>query len=1004
MNKYESLNDYISFNINFKSSINLYLSLNKADKINSYIPTKSSVQILKDYLNSVLKGTEQASLLIGPYGKGKSHLFLVVISILSLDRTKANYKIISDLIKRIDDGSELGHEVAGLINKAWKMKPMLPVLIQNLQGDLKQSFLYAINESLKRNNLEKVFPDTFYSHAAKRISEWEKDFPSTYKAFIKELENRKINMSDFKIDLSDFSRKSLEVFMEIHPTITSGSVFNPLVEDDVLPLYKSISEILVEDYGYSGLFIVFDEFSKFIEGQEENRVGTNMKFLQDICELACNSSNAKVHITMIAHKSIKEYGKYISKDIINAFTGIEGRIVEKHFVTSSKNNYELIKDAIIKDEKKLSKIPNNSNYFGEKITKEYYEVPFFKRNFEVDDFKSIILKGCYPLNPIASYLLLNISEKVAQNERTLFTFISNDEPNSMFRFVKNHKGERPWLVGVDSIYDYFSGLFKKDVNNEVVHNEWLNAEYAISKCKGKEEKIILKVLALFLIVDKHDELPANEKLLSLASGLPEAASVISELEKANVIYRKGATNSFVFKTRAGASLKKEIKRQRAVIGDNINYNKVFSIVEQKRFIIPQRYNTKTSMTRYFRYEYLNVDEFLSINNESSFFNLDDEFCDGKVIALFSFNDIDQDVVKKHYKKLNSRRIIVLCPKKAFKESKRAIDLEIVLGLKESNFTEDNEVMTRELPLYEEDLIKQLKNHLFKIYSSEDCKIFYLTQKGQIAKKNIKNVSEAVNLCCEYIYTKTPIINNELINRRLINTGQTKKARNNIITTILKGEDSEKYYEGTNQEATIYRALYVNTGLKDNNESEELKEVISLIDSFIDESSGNKLNFRSIVDKLTMAPYGLRLGIIPLYFAWVLSKRKEDIVVYFDEKEVMVNADIIVNAIYNPADYELFVSAEDTEKERYIKRLNKLFEVDNQINLGENRIKNIVTCIQRWFRELPQITRNFSDLNGLNYKEDELLSVKRFKNLIQRIEVNPYELLFIQIPEVFELSD
>ena len=53
---------------------------------------------------------------------------------------------------------------------------------------------------------------------------------------------------------------------------------------------------------------------------------------------------------------LKEYGKYLSNDIINAFTGIEGRIIERFFVTSSKNNYELVKHAIIKAEDKLREI------------------------------------------------------------------------------------------------------------------------------------------------------------------------------------------------------------------------------------------------------------------------------------------------------------------------------------------------------------------------------------------------------------------------------------------------------------------------------------------------------------------------------------------------------------------------------------------------------------------------------------------------------------------------
>lgn len=52
---------------------------------------------------------------------------------------------------------------------------------------------------------------------------------------------------------------------------------------------------------------MFDEFSKFIEGQNNIAAGTNMHLLQSMCELATDSKNAQVFITMVAHKSIKEY-------------------------------------------------------------------------------------------------------------------------------------------------------------------------------------------------------------------------------------------------------------------------------------------------------------------------------------------------------------------------------------------------------------------------------------------------------------------------------------------------------------------------------------------------------------------------------------------------------------------------------------------------------------------------------------------------------------------------
>ena len=197
------------------------------------------------------------------------------------------------------------------------------------------------------------------------------------------------------------------------------------------------------------------------------------------------------------------------------FTGIEGRIIEKYFVTSSKNNYELIKNAIVKDDSKLLNIPHYEKYLGKEKFKEFYSLPAFRSGFDETEFKNVIFNGCYPLNPIAAYLLLNISEKVAQNERTLFTFISNDEPHSMARFVSEHTLDKEWSIGADLIYEYFSALFKKDVVNEFIHNIWLSAEYAIDKCDTEDQRKIVKALAVILIVNKEDEIPATEKYLKL---------------------------------------------------------------------------------------------------------------------------------------------------------------------------------------------------------------------------------------------------------------------------------------------------------------------------------------------------------------------------------------------------------------------------------------------------------------------------------------------------------
>ncbi len=556
---------------------------------------------------------------------------------------------------------------------------------------------------------------------------------------------------------------------------------------------------------------------------------------------------------------------------------------------------------------------------------------------------------------IAAYLLLNISEKVAQNERTLFTFISNDEPHSMARFVSEHTLDKEWSIGADLIYEYFSALFKKDVVNEFIHNIWLSAEYAIDKCDTEDQRKIVKALAVILIVNKEDEIPATEKYLKLCINASDPEQALMELKKKEFIYKKNSTDSYVFKTRAGSELKAEIKRQRELKGENVNYSKVLLDVTGNYFIIPRKYNTVKMMTRYFTNEFMSVDDFLNITSSTA---LLDNTLDGKVITLYSFSRIKQEAVKQHLLELAEKRLVVICPKKGLKAKKQLKDYEIISDLKGNQvFTNNNEILKRELPLLLDDLTTELEIIIGDVYEDDlDTKVLYF-DGGRIKNAKSGNVEKAVNECCLNVYTSTPIINNEMVNRAEIGTAQTKKARLNIVQAILSHTDTPEFYRGSNQEATIYRSLFCVTGIVDGDIREDIQLVIDEINRYIDSCCDKKVSVKGMVYKLVKAPYGMRAGVIPFYLAYVLANRREDIIVYFSNKEVQITSDIVVNMCEQPEDYAVYVSKEDLQKEKYISELNMLFEVDDNWNLSSNRIKDIIICMQRWFRSLQQATRN-----------------------------------------------
>lgn len=994
------LSDIVKLNANFKNAINLYLNLNKDEKVDSYIPTKSSVNILSRYLDSVYSNKCQSTILIGPYGKGKSHLLLVLLAILSMERNERNCKLIESLIKKIE---RVDTDSANLVSKIWSERgKFLPVIVMNSQDDLNQAFMIALNDALKREQLESIMPKTYFSYANETIARWKKDYPETYKEYCALLQKNNMTDEEMKAGLVQCDASKLQLFRLIYPELTSGSVFNPLAGGDVLPMYKSVADKLREEYGYSGIYIVFDEFSKYIEGQDKHSAGNNMKLLQDICELANESKETQVFLTMVAHKSIKEYGKYLSDATINAFTGIEGRIEEILFITSSKNNYELIQNAISSDEDQLQNVPQYNKYFSQDVIDEYYRIAAFRSSFTLKDFEKIIVKGCYPLSPVAAYALLNISEKVAQNERTLFTFISKDEPFSMAKYVKEHPAPnaREWIITPDLVYDYFKNIFKKEVYNEFIHTEWLNAEYAISKVSEYNKIKMLKTLAIINIINKFDEMPATEEILILTSGVPAGKDTLDSLEQSKLIYKKGSNNCYSFKTRAGSELKNEIKRRRGNKGNNVNISSVLERISNTPYILPKRYNYENAMTRYFKFEYLSVEEFLKISDARVFFS-EKRFQDGKVIALYNSDDVDcTEKVKKKVLDFQCENLIIIYSKKKFEFQKQATDYEIIQDIKNDVlFMKDNEVLHKEISIMEEEIEKEIGMYLEDEFG-ENATYYtaYFDGENWIFEYNL-SLAKTVDVVCSNFYNMTMLINNELINKQNINTAPIKKARKTIVDTIINKQSTEMFMNGTSAESTIYRAVMVNSGVLDSSKDVKTNAVLNLFDEYFEQCIESKRSFACFVDKYISAPYGMRRGVLPILLAYKISKRSEDIVVYYDDREMQIDSDTIVNMCEFPDEYSLFISRENADKEKYIQELSELFPIDATSNISGNRINCVLIGMQRWYRALPQNAKNIRKVS--NYIEDEQVVKKlpKVKKVLQQLDVNAYEIIFKIIPSI-----
>lgn len=86
----------------------------------------------------------------------------------------------------------------------------------------------------------------------------------------------------------------------------------------------------MKQYGYSGLYVVYDEFSKYLEANITEASLSDTKTLQDFAE-KCNRSGAtQLHLMLISHKEIANYIDKLPKQKVDGWRGVSERFKHIH--------------------------------------------------------------------------------------------------------------------------------------------------------------------------------------------------------------------------------------------------------------------------------------------------------------------------------------------------------------------------------------------------------------------------------------------------------------------------------------------------------------------------------------------------------------------------------------------------------------------------------------------------------------------------------------------------
>jgi hypothetical protein len=709
---------------------------------------------------------------------------------------------------------------------------------------------------------------------------------------------------------------------------------------------------------FDSVLLVWDEFGRHLETLLSDGRAGELIHLQTMAEIAARQTKIPLTIALLTHRGIHQYSSSAPQAIKTEWAKVEGRFECIQYVDDSKEMYRLIAESV-RDRRPSSPTASERKWLHSVVTTAR-PLGVFKE-LSLSAAKELV-ESAYPLHPFALYALPRVAARVSQNERTIFSFLA--------------QGSFRQIVGLDSVYDYFSDSMRADTGAGGAHRQYLETETAIRRASSDAEVETLKAACLLALGLAGERGRVSKDVLCTAIARPsdraDTQSTVKKLiEKKLLLHRQhGGEVSVWHGTDVDLRGALEDRKDRGRVG--------FNVLDFIRKELPAptwrpvQFNDDFHIKRFMIGRYLSATQFEAAIDQPGTSSLAFEGADGCILFVLAETTGDQQRASGlAQSKPFDRGIVIAVPQKEVPLGEAALDVACL-----EQMLRDPDLIGKD-PLVEVELKHLLDDARGYLHRSVD-QLFMPQPGGPVFWHRGKahqpsapaDLRSWLSQVIGEIYERTPKINNEMVNRRRV-SAPVANARKKLEMAILERTGLEGLgIEGNFPDASVFRTVLLNTGLyvKDSSGSWRFADPSELSDPglhvvweqfrrFFQESSpGGGKPFRSLFASLQGAPIGLRAGVIPILvaaafraFPAAISLRRNG--AYVDD----ILPSIIEDICRHPDEFSLDVlepSARETEIIRGVR--NVFSDHDPGITAQRDVVRAAFDSLRAWVNSLPPV--------------------------------------------------
>ncbi len=1006
----------------FQRSINLAYDAGNADYVAGYIPTPNGAKALASILDGTLSNTAQRShVLHAAYGSGKSLVGLVLGVFANHDlRYQDAITIVSDRLKRT-----FPEEAQHIKNYLDSGNRLLPVILSGNEGHLGMALARALTRALVQQGISNLRPHTQFQAALDVISLWEASYPDAYRQLQVRLSEKALSLTEFLEGLRGFEGDALTLFEWLYPEITAGAHFDQNTGSTPDRIFYTTAKAL-RSFGYTGILIIWDEFGRFLESAAGDAFGSEAAALQSFAEFCNRSGSHQVHLVLITHRLISGYAAGLPLSHQQEWARIAERFRSQDVTSDPTVTYRLITEALsVPDTDVWREFAERYRSEFDRLTALSLELSLFD---ELDDvvLRQQIIEQAWPLHPLSMYALPRLSSRVAQNERTLFTFLAADEQGTLTEQLMRHQDtDSWWLIALDDVWNYFSEAIRSDTGPGGTHTIWSGAMYAFGKIDTGDllAQSLIKALAALLIVSEVNVqsrstvgqvVPTTEILAwTLDTPKEEVNTRLEALAQRRAVVYRRSDGYWTFTRGSDIDLDAELS---ASLDRHAPTRQQIRQILEKDFLpppyLPRGYNHERCIIRFFRGLYLWPDEMENACTETFLKQLGDNgYADGAIIYVLTTNAAEREMAINALQNLQGRRAIYVIPDQPLLILEPIRDLFALYDLSNNpGFMQQDERLTREVAFFIEDAQRRLIRALNPLLESDHQKsTWWWHEDSQLRSDHlsVKDISQLLSRLCSHWFGETPKLNNELVNQHAP-SGQQERAVEKVIDMLLNYPHDalppDLNLSGRGPDWLITRTLLLRTGLihptatghfiirKPTDPS--LAHIWDVVQDFLNTSTENEQDVFSLIDKLQSPPFGLRRGVLPVLLAVILRFQLPVLTIRQHKRVVSpITSQVFVALCKQPDEFTIELSPWDVRRSALwtvLKERVGSFLTDQERT--QQPLSALSIGLLRWLQGQPRYCRDTNQISP---------DAQQFRNLLRKAQRDPAQVLAYELLELLD---